>query len=202
MAEADSKAEARDEQAGDEAAGKPLVPDYFVPAATEVRLVTLQTMTPMEAELARVKLESEGVQCFAANSEAARINSLWNIPVRLQVREDELERAREILARAPENVAEGEYVEEDWRCPQCRKKAFDLLPLTPGRRWLRDAWVVMLLVTLASCVIPLDQVVALPGEVKMWGYFAWGVALVVIGAVVVMGKRGKRCRECGWTKQA
>lgn len=179
-----------------------MVPDYFVPAATEMRLVTLQTMTPMEAELARVKLEAEGVRCFAADAEAARINSLWSIPVRLQVREDEMERAREILARPPEDVAEGEYVEEEWRCPKCRKKTFDLLPLTPGRRMLRDAWVVMLVLTLASCVIPLDQVVTLPAAAKVWGYWVWGLSLVVIGAVVITSKRGKRCRECGWTKAA
>jgi hypothetical protein len=180
-----------------------VVPDYFMPAADETKLVTLLTTTPMEADLAQVKLESEGVQCFAADSEMARINPLLGvIPVRLQVRQDDLERAREILARPPEDVQEGDYVEEEWRCPQCRKKVFDLLPLTPGRRRLRDTWVVLMLLPFVWYLVPLDQLVTISPAAKTSGVWLWLAAVLTIGPVVIVGKRGKRCRGCGWTKPA
>lgn len=189
--------------AGERQGGRAVVPDYFVPAVGEMRLVTLLSMPPMEAEMARVKLELEGVQCFAADSEMARVNPLLGaIQVRLQVREDDLERAREILARPPEDVEEGDYVEEEWRCPKCRRKAFDFLPLTPGRRRLRDVWVVLLALGLAWCFVPFEELVSVPPAAQSAAGWALFLSVVGIGAVVITGKRGKRCRECGWTKAA
>ena len=63
---------------------------------------------PIDANLAKTRLEAEGIDCFLINEHITGLNWFW-VPaiggVGLQVRESDAERAMEIL--------EGEPVDED-----------------------------------------------------------------------------------------
>ena len=64
-------------------------------------LTTIKTFeTPIEAHLLKVKFESEDVPCFLFDEEIVQLNPLYNVAtggVKLKVREEDIERAREIL---------------------------------------------------------------------------------------------------------
>ncbi len=81
-----------------------------------------------EAELARIKLESEGIGCFLAGKNFAGVYwlaSLADRGVKLQVRESDAERAKEVLGRREKvEIDESEYGDsaaeaEEVRCPRC-----------------------------------------------------------------------------------
>ncbi len=72
-------------------------------------LITIANFAyPIEANLAKTRLESEGIDCVLTNEHFAGLNWVWPLAVGgvgLQVRESDAERAAEIL--------EGEPHEED-----------------------------------------------------------------------------------------
>ena len=77
--------------------------------------------TPIEADLARNRLEAAGIQAFVADEQT--IGWLWHLGtalhgIKVQVRESELVRATEILDEVAEPPAEGESL-RPWVCPKC-----------------------------------------------------------------------------------
>ena len=64
------------------------------------KLVTVATFNfPIEAEMAKLRLESEGIECVLANEILARLDGpvLEIYPVKVQVRAEDAERAAKIL---------------------------------------------------------------------------------------------------------
>ena len=55
----------------------------------------------VEADLARLLLESEGIEAVLFDTEINYFYGGWFMPVRLMVIEDDLETARDLLERAP-----------------------------------------------------------------------------------------------------
>ncbi len=92
-------------------------------------LVTIATFsTAVEADLARARLESEGIECFLADEHTVTVNWLYSQAVggvKLQVREADAQRAVEILKGTSTLAedAEGRETEETEgakpRCPRC-----------------------------------------------------------------------------------
>ena len=72
-----------------------------VPSETSIELVTIATFNdPFSANLAKGKLESEGIECFTASEH--RLGRSWgdgNVfgPIELQVKELDVERADKVL---------------------------------------------------------------------------------------------------------
>jgi hypothetical protein len=115
-----------------------------------LRLVTLITVDVMEAQLARAKLEAEGVPAFVIDQHASVVHPLLFRNAQLQVAERDVERAKKILDRPaaidPEDQdGDGGYAEEDFRCPRCHRKAVELVPLTRTAKFTRAGCVVVLL---------------------------------------------------------
>ena len=92
-------------------------------------LLTIATFSmAIEADLARAKLESEGIECFLADEHTVTVNWLYSQAVggvKLQVREANAQKAMEIL-RGSSNMTEGaeerEAEETEYgkpRCPRC-----------------------------------------------------------------------------------
>jgi hypothetical protein len=93
------------------------------------KLITIANFVePFQANLARVKLESEGIKCFLAGENF--VATYWLLSgadrgIKLQVRESEAERALEILSpeeRAGVQETSGVSVPSeaaDLRCPKC-----------------------------------------------------------------------------------
>jgi hypothetical protein len=72
-------------------------------------IITIATFAdPMQAELAKIWLETHGVECFLADRNIATIQLTVGMSpsVRLQVPEVEIERAEEILSRLPDHTQE------------------------------------------------------------------------------------------------
>ena len=64
------------------------------------KLVTVVTFNfPIEAEMAKLRLESEGIECVLANEILARLDGpvLEIYPIKAQVRAEDAERAAKIL---------------------------------------------------------------------------------------------------------
>lgn len=85
------------------------------------RLVTIATFgLPVEAHIARSKLESEGIDAIVADDNIVSINWLYSSAVggvKLQVPESQALRAREILDAVTNTGKEGEVVLLP--CPKC-----------------------------------------------------------------------------------
>ena len=165
---------------------EPIVLDYASRTTREdpSELVTITTPVAFEAQLMRMKLESEDIPCFIANTEMVAAQPFLAIPIRVQVRREDVERAREVLDRPPEVVPDEEYVEEPWRCPTCRRKTIDLMPLSRAQRFRRDAWVVLLVLPVIWQTLPMGQILGGRGDV------AWELGL---SWVVVAGTLGCLC---------
>ncbi len=172
----------------------PIVPDYFTDRGS--RLVTLRHMSVMEAELARVRLEAESIPCFLIDREMGAYSTVGGgiIPVKLQVHENDAEMAEEILSRPAPPSAEGEYVDEDWRCPKCHRKTVELVPMSPRRKQARNSFV--LLVFLPVPLILLQEFGCDFGQVMRWGVLPWIIVLLAL-ALALVHRRKKRCTECG-----
>lgn len=90
--------------------------------------VTVATFSqPVEAHLARTKLESEGVECVVSDEYLVRVNWLLSNAVggvKLRVPEWEEQRARELLRPRPRLVvvadARDDAVDDESICPNCR----------------------------------------------------------------------------------
>jgi rubredoxin len=101
-------------------------------------LQTVATFTsPWEAQLAKAALESEGIEVMIADENLIRL--YWALSnaiggVKVQVRPEDLERARELLANCqplPEIYLLGEDDEASVRCPECRSENVEF------ERWSR-----------------------------------------------------------------
>jgi ribosomal protein S27AE len=97
--------------------------DDFVTVATFAR--------PVEAHLARTKLESEGIPCFVTDEQLVQVN--WLFPnviggVKLKVPASYAPRAKDILRPRPRLVvvadADAKIPEDELICPRCR--SFDV----------------------------------------------------------------------------
>ena len=72
-----------------------------IPLETSLKLVTIATFNdPFSANLAKGKLESEGIECFTASEH--RLGRSWGAgnmvgPIELQVKEPDVERADKVL---------------------------------------------------------------------------------------------------------
>lgn len=105
-------------------------------------LQTVATFTsPWEAQLAKAALESEGIEATIADENLIRL--YWAISnaiggVKVQVRQDDLERARDLLANL-EPLSELYLVTDDdeasRRCPECRSENVEF------ERWSRRGFV-------------------------------------------------------------
>src|SRR5688500_2839037 len=85
---------------------------------------------PIEAHVARTKLESEGIECAVADEHIVRMDWFYSMAVggvKVKVRERDLDRARELLNPAV-SVAEPSLLV----CPKCQSRAVDYN--TPARR--------------------------------------------------------------------
>jgi hypothetical protein len=170
--------------------------DYQSSGAT--RFVLLRRMRAMEAQLARTKLEAEGIRCFIADQLINQADPLLFASVELQVAEEDAQMAEWILDHRPGDVRPDEYVEEEWRCPACHKRSVDLLPLRGFWSFLKYLFVLMILTPfvlwVAGLVIPIPRIIA--GMGTMWIF-----ATAFVGGAILLAKRHKRCRECGyeWT---
>ncbi|HKV11982.1 MAG TPA: DUF2007 domain-containing protein [Thermoanaerobaculia bacterium] len=112
------------------------------------KLVTVETFsTPWEAQLARARLESEGIHCVVADESFARLycglsNALGG--VKLQVREEDAPRAAELLQERQPIPEIYLVTEEDAarpRCPGCKSDNLDF------ERWSRvgflGSWMIL-----------------------------------------------------------
>lgn len=188
------------------------------------RLKTLKRLPQFEAGLAAAKLEAAGIPTFIADQNISVVHPVLFTEVRLQVREVDFAHAEEVLAAPAELPAEGDeeedddddaardkaetdadYVEEAYRCPRCRRKAVDLLPLSPAMRNARFGCLLLLAFPLIFLIVLTftpdgDALhdVEFPRAVRI----GWLVLLAVLSFVVLTAKRTKRCRECGteWVK--
>ncbi len=181
----------------------PLVPDY-AGGEGEYTLVTLCKMPLMEAEMAAVKLQSEGIQVTLTDRMMASTDPWVITQVRVQVRETDLEEAKAILARPAVDDGEGEYADEEWRCPKCHRKDIELLKLPKAWRQVRNAWVMLLIVPVLlrflRSAFPDPTLDAIAKSLGDWtGLYV--IVLLVGGVWLLFFKRQKKCRNCGhqWT---
>ncbi len=91
-------------------------------------LITIATLSyPAQAHVLRTKLETQGIWAFVADENLVAMNWLYSNViggVKLQVKEQDVERALEILGIEPEDFEDviddfGEEEVEDERCPHC-----------------------------------------------------------------------------------
>jgi hypothetical protein len=143
--------------------------------------------------------------------------------VRLQVPEDEVERAEAVLAEPAADAAgleddeasgeggaaamadadsESDYVEEAYRCPKCHRKDVELMPLTGRMRNVRFGCLMVLVlpivVSLAAWLMSSGSGGKSPDLFPPAAILAWVAVVVVLSLLVLMSKRHKRCRACGY----
>jgi hypothetical protein len=114
---------------------EPVKLSYATPG-TESRWVTLGKYIPLEAQLIRIKLQSEGIPCNLADQNTAQgYSELIGIDVRVEVLAHDLERAREILEEVrkarTKDAHDESYLDEDWRCSKCRSRNVGYVSLSP-----------------------------------------------------------------------
>lgn len=84
-------------------------------------LVTIATFSrPMEAHLTRMRLESEGIECFIGDEYTVAANWLFSNAVggvKLKVRESDAQEAAEILQQEPADIDSIE-MDEDMETPE------------------------------------------------------------------------------------
>ena len=87
------------------------------------RLITVaKFINIVDADLARAKLEGDGIKVFMADENTVRVNWLYSAAidgVKIQVMESDAERAREILAQKPIPEHELEKENDSQACPEC-----------------------------------------------------------------------------------
>lgn len=210
------------QQRGDEQSGEdeeldvdetaPPVPlAYATPGDAIDRFKTLRQMPYFEASLAAAKLEAVGIRSFVADQNISAAHPLLWGTVRLQVAEPDLQRAEEVLAQpsplGPASEADerdddddDDYVEEEYRCPRCRRKDVELKPLSPAMRNTRFGCLLLFVLPIGLSVISVflpgtrpDAGEAIPSAV--WAI--WVVVILMLSYIVLTAKRTKRCRGCG-----
>jgi hypothetical protein len=154
-----------------------------------------------EADLARIKLESEGIPCLIRDSASAVANSFIVTDVPVLVRAEDLERAKEALARPADDSMEGEYVDEDYRCPKCHRRDAELLPPSSARQRLFVFWVALIAVPIVGTIIRGITGSNFGSQVDAYIEYSilpWFLAVLVMGVMVATGNREKRCKACGY----
>jgi len=91
---------------------------------SESFITLLSFSQPIEANVAKGRLESEGVEVVLLDEHTVNINWLYSNAiggVKLQVRESEVEKAQEILSRLDEEEVSPEEESDDelTHCPSC-----------------------------------------------------------------------------------
>jgi hypothetical protein len=177
---------------------KPLPLDYASPPA-EVSLVTLATLAPLEAELARAKLEANDIQAFIEGSNLSGVHPLVFPDARLRVSAADAERAREILAAPAPDAADGDYADEPWRCPNCHRKSLEFEPRSPLRRIVRILFFILLPMPIVASLLQ-----AFPDQPGRFGWltsallYPWCGVLLASAIFLIFVKRQKHCKDCGW----
>jgi hypothetical protein len=171
------------------------------PGPDPARLVTLQRMQVMEAQLAAARLESEGIQCLITDQEMAITHPLVVTEVRLLVQQKDLATARHILANLPPPAADDQYVDTDWRCPSCHRRAVDLLPLPPAWRRARLGCLTLvslgIMLAFASQLIDNEPARDILQQIVIWGWLPWALTILILTLALVSLRHRRRCRECG-----
>jgi putative signal transducing protein len=122
------------------------------PVSYERRVTIATFSTPWEAQLARARLEAEGIDAWISDENLARLgfsNAIGG--VRLQVREEEAKVAAELLqreARLPEIYLVTEEEARLPRCPECNSDRLNL------ERWSRLLLVGSLLLLRFPILVP------------------------------------------------
>jgi tetratricopeptide (TPR) repeat protein len=115
------------------------LPDYYTPLAPGEDLVTVATFSyPIEAYLAKTKLDWEEIPCFVADDRLIAANWLYSRAiggVRLRVKSSDIEAALEVLETPPLDEAELEAQAgpDDPRCPDCNSLDVHCVPASPSQ---------------------------------------------------------------------
>ena len=187
-------------------ADKSIIPNHLVGDGQHI--VTLRRLPLMEAEMAKAKLEAEGISSFVADSNMTVIHPLMFPYVTLQVSQIDLPLAEEILSRPAADGADGEYADEEYRCPKCHHRMVDLLPLSARMKRVRSSFLLLIVIQIVVRIIyanlPDGNVSQIVESVLMWLLLPWLIAVFVLGLWWFLSKRSKRCRECGheWGNEA
>ena len=100
-------------------------------------LTTIATYSfPYEAQIARARLDSEGIPAFVADEQTINMQWLYSNAmggVRLQVPSAYVERAKEILAEDMSEVVEKEQGYDSVVCSACGSNKTE--PYQKGKRW-------------------------------------------------------------------
>src|SRR4051794_12354694 len=107
-------------------------------------LVTLRSMPGLEAKLAAAKLESEGIPTFVAGDAINYAHAFIFPEVQLQVRKSDLQRATQVLAQPAALDDDGDYADEEFRCPQCHSKDVALMPPSKLQKFAKYSSIVTL----------------------------------------------------------
>jgi len=170
-----------------------------------LHLVTLITVDIMEAQLACAKLEAEGIPAFVIDQHASVVHPLLFRNAQLQVAERDLVRAKEILDRPaavdPEDHDEDAgYVEENFRCPRCHRKAVELMPLARSAMAARAGCLVVLLLPAVPTFIGWMAMDASAKSLSLvfheWQWL-WILILAACVLAILLQRRRKRCERCG-----
>lgn len=168
----------------------------------EERLAVLCSVAMEEAVGFCARLEEEGIVCGARESGEVEGGPYADI----YVHAEDLEMAREVLARPPEAVEEAltprqaeEGLAEAWICPKCRRPGLDLLPVSKGVQHARMALLGVIVLTLAVTLLT-ALVPAFKGldDFPSWLVTGWVIVLALLGWLSVPLHREKRCARCGW----
>lgn len=174
-------------------------------AVSHARLVPFRRMRSMEAQLAKTKLESEGIPCFVADELIAITNPFVFSEVELQVPEDQVELAGSILDAPPTDAKAEDYVDETWRCPVCHRRKVELLPLSTGWQIAKLTFILMVaapfLLRLAHFAVPDQRFIDATRRFEGEWVGVWMLMAAALGASILLTKRRKHCEDCGhvWT---
>src|SRR5579884_1204324 len=131
----------------------------------EPAYVVLCVVSSADAPEVCARLESEGIPCSVSrNRNADGEAESETPPVEILVREPELDLAREVLRRpdrpAQELAEEDEFERwseercvENWICPRCRRRSLVLLPLSRGWRNVRNGFLYLLILPVATVLL-------------------------------------------------
>lgn len=167
-------------------------------------------MRLFEADLAVAKLQAEGIDAVLHDQRIALTHPFVFPDVPLMVPENQVAEAREVLARPASAVAEDEvgddtardaaddeYLDEPWRCPRCRQKTVELVPMSPTRRVLVGSWLLLLALPLARVILKqLTGVEIAVGLNPIALTFLWVVVVGILSLVLIFSPRQRRCTKC------
>ena len=158
------------------------------------------------------RLEAEGIPCGAQQSSQSTSTPVGDgltavtVFADVWVRAEDLDIAREILARPLEEPDEEETPAErdarfaaNWICPRCQRPGLELLPISRGMWHLRMGCLGMLIIPIAitwlSWLLPsLNRVGPLPD----WAIVCWLIVGLCMAWACVLPQRQKACKTCGW----